>query len=254
MRIVIIGAGNVGVNLHNALKQRGIRAELCSARALMASSLSMEGHSSFLLPEGDCYIYTVVDSALRDVVACVHAPKALHLHTSGSMSIDVFGVDKPHAGVLYFFQSFSKVQLIEDWSGIPCFIEGRNIDDIAAIYSLAQCLTNRIYEANQHDRERLHIAGVFANNYTNLMYRIAADVLKNTHIPFAALLPLIDQTAAKVHSMRPVEAQTGPAQRGDENVLAHHMEILSTTPYSEVYQVLAALIAKERNCPDHPKE
>lgn len=253
MRIVIIGAGNVGVNLHNALKQRGIRAELCSARALMASSLSMEGRSSFLLPEGDCYIYTVVDSALRDVVACVHAPKALHLHTSGSMSIDVFGVDKPHAGVLYFFQSFSKTQLIEDWSGIPCFIEGRNIDDIAAIYSLAQCLTNRIYEANQHDRERLHIAGVFANNYTNLMYRIAADVLKNTHIPFAALLPLIDQTAAKVHSMRPVEAQTGPAQRGDENVLAYHMEILSTTPYSEVYQVLAALIAKERNCPDRPK-
>ena len=145
MRIVIIGAGNVGVNLHNALKQRGIRAELCSARALMASSLSAEGRSSFLLPEGDCYIYTVVDSALRDVVACVKAPKALHLHTSGSMSIDVFGVDKPHAGVLYFFQSFSKTQLIEDWSGIPCFIEGRNIDDIAAIYSLAQCLTNRIY-------------------------------------------------------------------------------------------------------------
>ena len=105
MRIVIIGAGNVGVNLHNALKQRGIRAELCSARALMASCLSMEGRSSFLLPEGDCYIYTVVDSALRDVVDCVHAPKALHLHTSGSMPIDVFGVDKPHAGVLYFFQS-----------------------------------------------------------------------------------------------------------------------------------------------------
>ena len=129
----------------------------------------------------------------------------------------------------------------------PCFIEGHNIDDIAAIYSLAQCLTSRIYEANQHDRERLHIAGVFANNYSNLMYRIAADVLKGTQIPFEALLPLIDQTAAKVHSLAPKDAQTGPAQRGDEAVIKHHLEILKTTPYGEVYQALAALIEKEQN-------
>ena len=134
--------------------------------------------------------------------------------------------------------------LIDEWSTIPCFIEGHNIDDIAAIYSLAQCLTSRIYEANQHDRERLHIAGVFANNYTNLMYRIAEDVLKDTQIPFNAILPLIDQTAAKMHAMKPLEAQTGPAKRGDHEVMNHHLEILQTTPYAPVYQSLAALIEK----------
>lgn len=252
MRIVIIGAGSVGTNLHHALAQKGIRAELVHARPLTADPAAVAA-----LPKADCYIYTVADHALREVVSKVQAPQALHLHTSGSMPIEVFGADKPHAGVLYFFQSFSREVLIDDWSGIPCIIEGRNIDDIAAIYSLAQCLTSHIYEANQHDRERLHIAGVFANNYTNLMYQIAADVLQGTQIPFEALLPLIDQTAVKVHTLKPFDAQTGPAKRGDKEVMNHHLKVIgerlpvtgdfSSEEIGEVYQALAALIEKAHN-------
>ena len=242
MKIVILGAGSVGTNLHHALESKGIHAELIHARPLTANPPTAEP-----IPQADVYIYAIADHALREVISKVYAPKALHLHTSGSMPIEVFGEDKPHAGVLYFFQSFSREVLIEDWSGIPCIIEGRNIDDIAAIYSLAQCLTSRIYEAGQHDRERLHIAGIFANNYSNLMYRIAAEVLKDTQIPFEALLPLIDQTAAKVHTLKPKDAQTGPAKRGDHEVMNHHLEILKATPYAEVYQALAALIEKAQN-------
>ena len=242
MKIAIIGAGSVGTNLHHAFELKGIKTELVHARPLTADPEAVRA-----LPEAECYIYTVADHALREVVSLVNAPKALHLHTSGSMPIEVFGADKPHAGVLYFLQSFSREVLIDDWSVIPCFIEGRNIDDIAAIYSLAQCLTSHIYEANQHDRERLHVAGVFANNYTNLMYRIASQVLQGTQIPFEALLPLIDQTAAKVHWITPKDAQTGPAQRGDQEVIKHHLDILKATPYGEVYQALAALIVKAHN-------
>ena len=232
MKIVILGAGNVGTNLHHALELKGVNAILQSSRQLGD------------LPDADCYIYAVADNALREVVSTVHAPKALHLHTSGTMPVEVFGEDKPHAGVLYFFQSFSKSSLIDDWSGIPVFIEGKNIDDIAAIYTLAQMLSNHIYECSQRDRERLHVAGVFANNFTNLMYCMAKDILSDTQIPFASLLPLIDQTAAKVHSLAPKDAQTGPAKRHDENVMAHHLEVLKNQEQKEVYQLLSRLIAK----------
>ena len=232
MKIVILGAGNVGTNLHHALELKGVNAILHSSRQLGD------------LPDADCYIYAVADNALREVVSTVHAPKALHLHTSGTMPVEVFGEDKPHAGVLYFFQSFSKSSLIDDWSGIPVFIEGKNIDDIAAIYTLAPMLSNHIYECSQRDRERLHVAGVFANNFTNLMYCMAKDILSDTQIPFAALLPLIDQTAAKVHSLAPKDAQTGPAKRHDENVMAHHLEVLKNQEQKEVYQLLSRLIAK----------
>lgn len=252
MKIAIIGAGSVGTNLHHALELKGIKAALIHARPLTADN-SQNPHEKSQIPDNiDIFIYTVADHALRQVVEKINAPKALHVHTSGSMPLEVFGADKPHAGVMYFFQSFSREVLIDDWSGIPCFIEGRNIDDIAAIYSLAQNLTSRIYEANRHDRQRLHIAGVFANNFSNYMYQIADDLLKNTQIPFNALLPLIDQTAAKVHTISPFDAQTGPAKRGDKEIMNHHLEILQTTPYAEVYRALSALIEKAHNHSDPP--
>ena len=222
MKIVIIGAGNVGTNLHHALELKGIHAQLVNARPLVSNDQSPITN----LPEAELYIYTVADHALKDVVERVYAPKALHLHTSGTVPMDVFGEDKPHAGVLYFFQSFSKNALIDDWSNIPCLFEGRNIDDVAAVYSFAQTLTNHIYESTLQDRQRLHIAGVFANNYTNLMYRMAAQVLQGTQIPFEVLLPLIDQTAAKVHTLAPKDAQTGPAARADGEVVLKHIELL----------------------------
>ena len=244
----------MGTNIHHAFEVKGIHTELVHARPLTADPEAVKA-----VPVADVYIYTVVDKVLAEVVSLIHAPKALHVHTSGTMPIEVFGADKPHAGVLYFLQTFSREALIDDWSGIPCFFEGRNIDDVAAIYSLAQSLTSRIYECSQRDRERLHIAGVFANNYSNLMYRIAADILKGTQIPFEALLPLIDQTAAKVHTLAPKDAQTGPAQRGDEAVMRHHLEIIHNSQFTmhneqfsaeevaSVYQALAALIEKGRN-------
>ncbi|MGN1247250.1 MAG: DUF2520 domain-containing protein, partial [Paludibacteraceae bacterium] len=167
---------------------------------------------------------------------------ALHLHTSGTMPISVFGDAFPHAGVMYFFQTFSKAKLIDDFSQIPVFVEGRQIDDLRAIFTLAQTLTPRVYEASQHDRERLHVAGVFANNFTNQMYALAADMLKDTHIPFQVLLPLIDQTAEKVHHLSPHDAQTGPAKRRDEQVMNHHLSLLTTPEQKQLYTLLSKMI------------
>ena len=125
---------------------------------------------------------------------------------------------------------------------MPVFFEARGIDDVSAVYALALTITSHVYEADQHDRERLHVAGVFANNFTNLMYGIANDILRDTHIPFSALLPLIDETAAKVHTLSPHDAQTGPARRGDENVMQHHLSLLPSAELREVYRLLSDLI------------
>ena len=233
MNIVIIGQGNVATNLDYAFRKKGIACQMVSSR---------EGLDQ--LPQANVYIYAVRDEALPSVVKqVVGVGKSLHLHTSGTMPITVFGDDKPHAGIFYPFQTFSKARLIEDFSTVPVFFEARGIDDISAVYSLALTITSHVYEATQHDRERLHVAGVFTNNFTNLMYTMAAELLQNTHIPFKALLPLIDETAAKVHTLSPRDAQTGPARRGDENVMNHHLELLNEEQ-RQVYQLLSAAIRK----------
>lgn len=235
MNIVIIGRGNVATNLHYAFAKRGVACQMVSSR---------EGLNQ--LPQANVYIYAVKDEALAEVVAQVKGKeRAMHLHTSGTMPISVFGADKPHAGVFYPFQTFSKARMIEDFSTVPIFFEARGIDDISAVYSLALTITSHVYETTQHDRERLHVAGVYACNFSNLMYTIAAELLQNTHIPFSALLPLIDETAAKIHTLSPREAQTGPAKRHDENVMNHHLAILSE-PQRAVYELLSEEI-KKRN-------
>lgn len=236
MNIVIIGQGNVATNLDYAFRKKGIVCEMVSSR---------EGLDK--LPLANVYIYAVKDEALAEVVAQVKGKeRAMHLHTSGSMPISVFGDDKPHAGIFYPFQTFSKACLIEDFSTVPIFFEARGIDDISAVYSLALSITSHVYETTQHDRERLHVAGVFTNNFTNLMYTMAAELLQNTHIPFKALLPLIDETAKKIHTLAPRDAQTGPARRGDENVMRHHLSLLGNEQ-QKVYQLLSEEILRRNH-------
>ena len=233
MNIIIIGLGNVATNLHHAFTKRGVACQMVSSRQGLDQ-----------LPQANVYIYAVKDEALAAVVAQVKGKeKAMHLHTSGSMPISVFGADKPHAGIFYPFQTFSKARVIEDFSTVPVFFEARGIDDISAVYSLALSITNHVYETTQHELERLHVAGVYACNFTNLMYTMASELLQNTHIPFSALLPLIDETATKIHALRPCDAQTGPARRGDENVMTHHLDLLDEEK-RQLYRLLSDAIRK----------
>lgn len=233
MNIVIIGKGNVATNLDYAFRKKGVDCQMVSSRENLDN-----------LPVANVYVYAVKDEALVQVIDQVKGKeKALHLHTSGTMPISVFGDDKPHAGIFYPFQTFSKARVIEDFSTVPVFFEARGIDDISAVYSLALTITSHVYEASQHDRERLHVAGVFACNFTNLMYTMAAEILRNTHIPFSALMPLIDETATKIHLLNPNDAQTGPACRGDENVMNHHLFLL-TEEKKTIYASLSDAIRK----------
>lgn len=232
MKIILIGQGNVATSLCAAFSAKHIDVQAVSSRTGLEN-----------LPIADCYIYAVRDEALQEVIDKVHTERrCLHLHTSGTMPLSVFGEDKPHCGIFYPFMTFSKSKPIEDFSEIPIFFEARAIDDISAIYSLSLQLTSHVFEATQHDRERLHVAGVFCNNFTNLMYRLAKEQLQDTHIPFSALLPLIDETARKVHVMTPEEAQTGPARRKDEQVMEHHISLLANDEMRSLYKTLSGLI------------
>jgi predicted short-subunit dehydrogenase-like oxidoreductase (DUF2520 family) len=232
MRIVIVGQGNVACNLQAAFERGHIPCEMVSSR---------EGLER-IAQNADVYIYAVCDTALEEVIRKVHVPqRAIHVHTSGSMPITVFGADKPHCGILYPFQSFSKANILDDFTTVPIFIEARGIDDVAAIYTLALTLSPHVFETTQTDRERLHVAGVFANNFTNYLYGVAQELLKGTHIPFSALLPLIDETAKKVHTLSPKDAQTGPAIRHDAAVMAHQQSLLNDQQ-REIYTLLSKAI------------
>ena len=142
-------------------------------------------------------------------------------------------------------QSFSKQRAV-DFSEVPFFVEADSQDGVSRLKKLAGLLGSKVYEASSEQRKYLHIAAVFASNFTNHMYALAARLLGKNQLSFSALLPLIDETARKVHELSPHEAQTGPALRYDENVINHHLHMLSDEPrLQEVYRLLSRSIHEE---------
>ena len=93
------------------------------------------------------------------------------------------------------------------------------------------------------DRKYLHLSAVWACNFVNHCYDIAAGILSAHHLPFDVMLPLIDETARKVHALSPHDAQTGPAVRYDENVIAAQSALLADdSELRQLYELLSKSI------------
>ena len=129
-------------------------------------------------------------------------------------------------GILYPLQTFSKERAV-DMCKVSLFVEASGEETLVCTEALARRLSERVFRADSERRARLHIAAVFACNFANAMYGAAHRLLECDGIPFEVLLPLIDETAAKVHTLAPQQAQTGPAMRGDANVMQGHLEALA---------------------------
>ncbi|MBP1663884.1 MAG: hypothetical protein H6Q19_1024 [Bacteroidetes bacterium] len=232
MKIVLLGAGNVATHLGLRLLQTGadIR-QVYSRTDLSAKELGRLLHvphcsdTNLIDKTADIYIYTIKDSALSEVASKVQAPKAIHLHTAGSVSMNIFEGYANNYGVLYPLQTFSIAKPV-DFSQIPLFLEGNNEYTISALTRLAEKLSSVHYFLSSEDRKKIHLSAVFACNFTNCMYQLAEEIVREAGVPFEVLLPLIWETADKVNYISPKEAQTGPAVRNDEQTMLTHINLL----------------------------
>jgi predicted short-subunit dehydrogenase-like oxidoreductase (DUF2520 family) len=192
----------------------------------------------------DLYIVALKDNVLESIIPslCKNKSDKYFFHTAGSMSVDIFKGYAKHYGVLYPMQTFSK-QRIVDFKVIPCFIEASGVSAKSILQQLCESISDRIYELSSDNRKYLHLAAVFACNFVNHCYEISSGILNKNDIPFDVMLPLIDETAKKVHEMKPKDAQTGPAVRYDENVISRQMQLLDGTPLNkEIYQLMSKSI------------
>lgn len=229
-----MGAGNLATRLGLALKAAGHETlQVFSRTAESADALAaLLGCSSTCRLEeidrsADVYMFSVKDSALEGLAEQI-APevgRALCLHTAGSMPMDVFRGHALRYGVLYPMQTFSRARAV-DFKEIPCFVEASDDEALHAVKALAASVSDRVMEMTGEKRGRLHLAAVFACNFANHCYALSAGILEKCGIPFDVMLPLIDETARKVHDLSPRAAQTGPAVRFDENVMGRHTDML----------------------------
>jgi predicted short-subunit dehydrogenase-like oxidoreductase (DUF2520 family) len=199
-----------------------------------------------IVGNADLYVFAVTDEALREIIARMPPNPALWIHTAGSVPMDVFEGHATRYGVLYPLQTFSKSRPVE-FSRIPCFIEAGSPAEEAGLREIAGRLSDCVQTLDSEKRKYLHLAAVFACNFSNHMYALAGRIVSAQGLSAEVLLPLIDETAAKVHVMPPEKAQTGPAVRNDRNVLDRHLSLLTDPSVQELYQLISKNIYKERN-------
>lgn len=251
MKAVFIGSGNVATHLSLALQSQGITiCQIYSRTTVNASILAAKLNTAYtndpadLYQDADIYFYALKDSALVDFLKEAHLPDALHVHTAGSVSLSVFKAYTANYGVFYPLQTFSKTKDI-DFSNIPVCIEASNHRMQEKLVNIANLITTRAVLINSDQRKVLHLAAVFACNFTNYMYDIASEVLSDVGLGFDIIKPLIAETAEKVEKLHPYDAQTGPAVRNDKETMDKHIRMLKKYPrLKTIYKDLSKSIYK----------
>ena len=233
MNIAIVGSGNVAYHLYRALIPKAA-VSLINSRSLHA------------FPENpDVVVLCVTDDAISEVASKIGFVNSILVHTSGAVSIDILAGHATATGVFYPLQTFSKNCSL-NYSEIPIFLEASSPEALLKLEKMASLFSNNIRKADSLTRKHLHLASVFACNFTNAIIGIGADILKKTDIDFSVLIPLLKQTINKIELMSPEEAQTGPAKRGDSTTMANHLELLSESPeLSTIYKALSNIIQEK---------
>lgn len=250
LKAVCIGAGNVASVLAPALVPYINFIQVYSRTQASAEQLSVRLNCEFitdlslLKPDCDFYLLSLNDSTTAKISQLIKLRNnAVWAHTSGSIPAEVLSGFTDNFGVFYPLQTFTKGREI-NLGSVPFFIEGSNQTTTDILTNLAKKLSHYVYEADATTREVLHIAGVMSCNFSTMLLNLTQKILASRNIPLSVVEPLTRETIGKCFETSPVLAQTGPASRGDRNVIAKHLDRLSGAEH-EIYKLMSSIILKE---------
>lgn len=249
--ISIIGAGNLATQLGNALHKEGYLISQVYSRsqknaALLAKKLNAKPISDFkkLSTDASVYIIAIKDDAIEAVAKQLKLKDKIVVHTSGSVSVNVLKNCSKNYGVFYPLQTFSKSKTAE-FKTIPICIEASNTSTSTTLQYFAKSISGNVQKVNSDQRKKIHLAAVFACNFSNHMYAIAEALLKKDKLSFELLKPLIEETAGKIKDNHPKDVQTGPAMRKDKKTMEAHLKLLSKEKdLQKIYSILSESIMK----------
>ena len=247
--IAIIGTGNVAWHLAPALENAGHTiTEVYSRDIHRASKVTGRLYATepkddldFSGSEAEIYIIAVSDHAIPAIADSIILPEgSILVHTSGSMPLQVLAYSSAtYTGIFYPLQSFSKSREI-DFEEVPLLLESDDQAILQKLKILAKSLSPQQYVVKSKDRMALHVAAVFASNFTNHLMRLAEDIMNRQGLDFDMLKPLIIEQINKSLEMGAKQAQTGPALRGDINTLDLHYQFLNyNEQVAEIYKLIS---------------
>jgi len=257
MRITLIGAGRVATHLAKVLQLQHKIVQIFSRNLQHAQTLADQVNAQAiddvqqLDAQTDLVIIAVSDQAIHSVIDSIapHLAENLIVHTSGSTALSILEQRHPRAGVFYPLQTFSMERDV-NWTDTPLFVEAVQPQDLTLLTELANSLSQRVYQYSSTQRLTLHLAAVFACNFSNYCYDMAKQIVDAEQVDFSLLYPLILETANKATANHPKDMQTGPAMRGDQNILSMHSQLLADSnrpDLQNIYSLISESILKRHH-------
>ncbi len=250
-KVCFIGAGKLATQLSKAMRIEGYdivqiysRTEDSAKSLAKALQCAYTTNVGMLTIEADLYVCALKDSVITEVLNKTKgfSKGKILVHTAGSMPLDILARYAENYGVLYPMQTFSKKKEV-NFSKVPFLIEGSNSQVVENLSNIAEKFNSKSYIVSSEDRKKIHLAAVFVSNFANHVYALGSDLVQSVNVPFEVLLPLIDETAEKVHYMSPKEAQSGPAVRNDRNVIEMHLSMLKENEnLMKIYRMMSESI------------
>lgn len=235
MDVSMVGAGNVASVLGHALHRAGVSFRFVVNRtALSGRKLACELNAEYSTDinsaaASEVIILAVGDDAIEPYALQLSESRSIIVHTSGSVSINVLAAVASRYGVLYPFQTLT-AGTEPDMATLPFCIEASDSSTLLVLEDLAGLMSEQVIQLNSEKRRKLHLAGVFANNFTNHLIALAQDYLTKNDISPELLIPLLQETIRKTVIMPAKDIQTGPARRSNVAVIEAHKMLLETSP------------------------
>ena len=235
MNILVIGTGNVAFSLVPALKNAGHNVTNSPSRGEIQ-----------VPPLTEVCIICTADKGIEPVVKSLKT-KNIIVHTSGSTDLEVLKKHSEKCGVIYPVQTFTKGKNV-DFKNVPLLIEASDNDTFIIIQKLAASLSNDVRKMSSEQRKFLHLAAVFACNFTNHFFAVSKLLTESNGVDFNLLKPLINETVRKAENADPKECQSGPAVRNDQEILNLHLKMLENyDTLKKIYTFVSRSITEFRD-------
>lgn len=247
--VSFIGSGNLAWHLATALDNTEFNVhEVFSPNAKHAAALVERLYQADVMESLDfsestsrIFVIAVADDAIEDVARGLRLPpNAILVHTSGSQPLSALAASSTsYTGVFYPLQTFTKGKKI-DFADVPVFVESESSETEKILVSMAKAISKKVVKISSDDRRALHVAAVFASNFTNHMLTLSKEIMDGYKLKFDLLKPLIAETLNKSLEIGPENSQTGPAKRGDLETLDKHVEFLQAdAQLAEIYKIVS---------------
>lgn len=239
IKIALIGNGQAARYLQRVLRASGWSVSTY-ARHPRADELPWEQLWE-RASTADLNLLCVSDSAIAEVSEKLAPCPGIVAHISGATPLEALSQRHPRRAVCYPLMSL-QANLDLPLSGIPFCLEAGQKEDYQWLEHFWRQAGVRSYAVHSGQRAALHLAAVWAHNFSNHLWHKAEEVMNGAGLDYRMLLPLLEQHLRRLQEHRPRALQTGPALRHDQATIDRHLSQLSRAADRQLYQLLSESI------------